>query len=401
MGVNEVPGQGASIPNTFPVTASGPAAEQLGQGLKPGAKVLAVVLGQNQSGQTLVQIARNQVAMDLPGSWAAGGRVSLLFLGAQSRPTFLYLNPAPLPPDRVALSPTAQSLVEIQQAGKGPPALGGVETTPVAARMPLPTAQLAHALEGALRGSGLFYESHLAAWAQGRMPLAILLAEPQGALSNPSSSANPSQVPAQTAEPATAPPFFQPAAAALVPTRPENQAPAGQSAGTGAPGGRTPDPAALPQAISRAAVQGTTVYSQMADLGANPVPSPAQAVHGALTNLVGQQLQALMQQQVEWNGALWPGQWAHWQVEKRKADGGHGGPMEAPQQRWVSTLTMQLPQLGEVRARIVLAGNALAVQVWGTENAALNAGRSALESALAATGLQVTQCDISPAFGHD
>lgn len=397
MGVNEVPGQSASIPNTFPVTASGPAAEQLGQGLKPGAKVLAVVLGQNQSGQTLVQIARNQVAMNLPGSWAAGDRVSLLFLGAQSRPTFLYMNPAPLPPDRVALSPTAQSLVEILQAGKGLPALGGMETTPVAARMPLPSAQLAQALEGALRGSGLFYESHLAAWAQGRMPLAVLLAEPQGALSNPRSPANPFQLPAQMAEPESAPSFFQP----MVPTHPENQAPPRQSAGTGTPAGTTPDPAALPQAISRAAVQGTTVYSQMADLGANPVPSPAQAVHGALTNLVGQQLQALMQQQVEWNGALWPGQRAHWQVEKRKADGGHGGPMEAPQQRWVSTLTMQLPRLGEVRARIVLAGNALAVQVWGTENAALDAGRSTLRSALAAAGLHVTRCDISPGFAHD
>lgn len=398
MGVNEVPGQGASIPNTSPVTASGPAAQQLGQGLKPGAKVVAVVVGQNQSGQTLVQIARNQVAMDLPGSWAAGDRVSLLFLGAQSRPTFLYLNPGPLPPDRVALSPAAQSLVEIQQAGKGPPAPGGVETTPVAARMPLPTAQFAQALEGALRGSGLFYESHLAAWAQGSMPLAILLAEPQGALSNPRSSANPPWIPAQPAEAAAPPPFSQAAAAAMVPTRPENQAPPGPSAGT--PGAVTPDPA-LSQASSRAVLQGATVYSQMAGLGANPLPSPAQAVHGALTNLVGQQLQALMQQQVEWNGALWPGQRAHWQVEKREADGGHGGPTEAPQQRWVSTLTMRLPQLGEVRARIVLAGNALAVQVWGTENAALNAGRSALESALAAAGLQVTQCDISPGFGHD
>lgn len=401
MGVNEVPGQSARTPSASPVTASGPAADQLGQGLAPGTKVLAVVLGQNQSGQTRVQIARNQVAMDLPGRWAAGDRVSLLFLGAQSRPTFLYLNPAPLPPDRVALSPTAQSLVEIRQAGKGPGAPSSAEMAPVAAQMPLPTAQLAQALEGALRGSGLFYESHLAAWAQGQMPLATLLAEPQGALSNPRTTANPAQGPAQMREPAAASPFSQPAAAAMPSTLPENQAPAGQSTGTGASTGTTtPDPA-LPQAISHTAVQGATVYSQMADLGANPVPSPAQSVHGALANLVGQQLQALMQQQVEWNGALWPGQWAHWQVEKRKAEGGQGGPTEAAQHRWVSTMTLQLPQLGEVRARLVLAGNSLAVQVWGTENATLSAGRSALESALAAAGLHVTQCEIAPGFAHD
>ncbi|MHB8247802.1 MAG: flagellar hook-length control protein FliK [Acidithiobacillus sp.] len=391
MGVNEVPGQSVRIPGTSPVTASGPPADQLGQGLAPGTKVLAVVLGQNQSGQTLVQIARNQVAMDLPGRWVAGDRVSLLFLGAQSRPTFLYLNPAPLPPDRVALSPTAQSLVEIRQAGKGPAGPDSAATAPVAARMPLPTAQLARALEGALRGSGLFYESHLAAWAQGRMPLATLLAEPQGALSNPHTTANPAQGPAQIREPA---------AAAMPSTLPENQTPAGQSTGTGASNGTTPDPV-LPQAISHAAVQGATVYSQMADLGANPVPSPAQSVHGALANLVGQQLQALMQQQVEWNGTLWPGQWAHWQVEKRKADGGQGGPTEVAQHRWVSTMTLQLPQLGEVRARFVLTGNSLAVQVWGTENATLSAGRSALESALAAAGLHVTQCEIFPGFAHD
>ena len=397
MGVNEVPGQGARIPGASPVTASGPAADQLGQALEPGAKVLAVVLGQNQSGQTLVQIGGNQVAMDLPGTWASGARISLLFLGAQSRPTFLYLNPAPLPSDRVALSPTAQSLVEIRQTGK-PAAPDSAATAPVAVRMPLPTAQLAQALEGALRSSGLFYESHLAAWAEGRMPLATLLAEPQGALSNPRATVIPA--PAQIPEPVAAPLFVQPTAAAMPSTLPENQAPAGQSTGTGASTGTTPDPA-LPQAISHAAIQGATIYSRMADLGANPVPSPAQSVHGALANLVGQQLQALMQQQVEWNGALWPGQWAHWQVEKRRADGGQGSPIEVAQHRWVSTMTLQLPQLGEVRARLVLAGNSLAVQVWGTENATLSAGRSSLESALAAAGLHVTQCEIAPGFAHD
>ncbi|MHB1706471.1 MAG: flagellar hook-length control protein FliK [Acidithiobacillus sp.] len=357
-----------------------------------------MVLGQNQSGQTLVQIAGNQVAMDLPGNWAPGARISLLFLGTQSRPTFLYLNPAPLPSDHVALSPTAQSLVEIRQTGKGPAGPDSTATAPVAARMPLPTAQLARALEGALRSSGLFYESHLAAWAEGRIPLATLLAEPQGALSNPRATANPA--PAQIPEPAAAALFPQPTAAAMPSTLPENQMPAGQSTGTGAPTGTTPDPA-VSQAISHAAIQGATVYSQMADLGANPVPSPAQSVHGALVNLVGQQLQALMQQQVEWNGTLWPGQWAHWQVEKGKADGGQGGPTEVAQHRWVSTMTLQLPQLGEVRARLVLTGNSLAVQVWGTENATLSAGRSALESALAAAGLHVTRCEVSPGFAHD
>ncbi len=58
--------------------------------------------------------------------------------------------------------------------------LAGPATTTVLLTDPLaPAKELAASLAGAVRHSGLFYESHLRAWAEGRMPLDSLNREPQ------------------------------------------------------------------------------------------------------------------------------------------------------------------------------------------------------------------------------
>lgn len=81
------------------------------------------------------------------------------------------------------LSPTGRLLSALLastgQASES--ARASAEATPVALNAsPLDTAQLAERIEQSLRQSGMFYESHLAAWVQGRTALADLRREPQG-----------------------------------------------------------------------------------------------------------------------------------------------------------------------------------------------------------------------------
>lgn len=79
------------------------------------------------------------------------------------------------------LSTTARAissvLVQAESAPGAPLSLVG--KTPLMATPGADPAQVAHKLRDAVGSSGLFYESHVAEWAEGKRPLASLLLEPQ------------------------------------------------------------------------------------------------------------------------------------------------------------------------------------------------------------------------------
>ncbi|APA67258.1 flagellar hook-length control protein FliK [Janthinobacterium sp. 1_2014MBL_MicDiv] len=79
------------------------------------------------------------------------------------------------------LSTTARAissvLVQAESAPGAPLSLVG--KTPLMAAPGTDPAQVAHKLRDAVGSSGLFYESHVAEWAEGKRPLASLLLEPQ------------------------------------------------------------------------------------------------------------------------------------------------------------------------------------------------------------------------------
>ncbi|MBQ5946365.1 flagellar hook-length control protein FliK [Massilia sp. ST3] len=79
------------------------------------------------------------------------------------------------------LSPTGQAIANVlAAAGKADtPMAGLVGRAPVVAGPSLDSGAIAQGLQQAVGKSGLFYESHVAEWAQGARPLAELAGEPQ------------------------------------------------------------------------------------------------------------------------------------------------------------------------------------------------------------------------------
>jgi len=110
---------------------------------------------------------------------------------------------------RARLSPTGELLRQVltQPAPERLPlsanAARSAPLLPAAPQSGAEVRQLATALQGSLQRSGLFYESHLAQWAQGRYPLEALRAEPQNVLM---AAGQPPGVNPESAPQAAAPP---------------------------------------------------------------------------------------------------------------------------------------------------------------------------------------------------
>ena len=369
--------------------------------LPPGTRVLAEVVQARADGQVLLRLGQALLAATLPGQHAVGQQLPLVVLsepGAQ--PLLLLAPPNSLASEQTQLSATAQLLGRLQQLA--PQGVAAQRTEPVWAQPgPMNAAQLADALAQSLKSSGLFYESHLAAWAQGQLPLPALLAEPQGQLS-------PLLAHLPTAQASTAPPAAMSAAAAAAP-QVQAQA-ARQAAAPSAPG--APDQAptqafgALPSAVQTAAGDpGSTLRAQQAlqayaGLQAQSAPMPVGITElpAQLQGLVQQQLATLAQGSVLWAGQIWPGQDLHWRIEPDDArSSGEPGPASA--RGWTTVLKLDLPQLGQLVATLHLgADQHLRVKLQhGAQAASILQGRHGeFSRSLQDAGLQLDALALQP-----
>ena len=325
-------------------------ATQLGQSMQ------AEVLARLSDGSAVVRVADMAARMPLPQNLQAGAQVPLTLVSLHPRPTFqiatsqggqAFAEAGPAPEgaatqasplawiegkEAAALSRAAALLAKTQalptsagtagEAGaslsKTGKALGDViaaaqkadtQATAALGRTPLLGApgadavQIAAALRQGMEKSGLFYESHLAEWAQGARTQAELAAEPQAR-------------------------------------------------------------------------------------GMAPPTDPATA------QLINLQLNAHEQARVAWQGQLWPGRELRWEIERdapqQDPDGGedHAG--------WSSSLTLRFGRLGEVAAKVVLAGDQLHIRLDAPESARalLEAGSGRLADALAAAGMPLNTLAI-------
>ncbi len=174
-----------------------------------GSQVPVAVLARLGDGSFLVRVADTPVRMMLPPGTQPGAQLSMTVLAASPQPTFgmgeatlqgtpvpLSANAAslaasvaaattPLPqaggqPQGAELSPAARLLGQVLQSAAGAAPLASLNpTAPLLQEGAPDPAQLAHQLQQAVAKSGLFYESHLAQWAEGKRPLAELMSEPQ------------------------------------------------------------------------------------------------------------------------------------------------------------------------------------------------------------------------------
>ena len=341
-----------------------------------GQSMQAEVLSKLPDGSFVVRVNDTAARMPLPGNAQVGSQVALTLVAVTPRPTFqvgsgapAFAEAGPAPEDgktagaplawlqgkdAAALVRTSTLLAQtrtmaglgagaasdantsISSAGKtlgdiiaaaqnaGTPATAALGRTPLLGAASLDAGSIAGALQEGMGKSGLFYESHVAEWAQGARSMTDLAQEPQAQ-------------------------------------------------------GRMPSPS-----------------------------DPATA------QFINMQLTAHEQARVAWQGQLWPGQEMRWEVERDAAEGGaaEGGAAGGDEEggTWQSRLTLRFGALGEVAARVVLAGDQLHIRLDAASADAgqrMEAQRARLEQALDAAGLPLSTLAIhaapapAPAPGTD
>lgn len=150
-----------------------------------GQRMQAEVLSRLDDGSFLVKIAGSAVQMSLPQGTRAGEMLQMTLVSLAPKATFLL----DMGGDNVetTLSPAAKIIANLLQLAQKP----GAETTaassilnksPIMQNPAAGVQQIATALRETLRDSGIFYESHIAAWADGERSLTQLKQEPQARL---------------------------------------------------------------------------------------------------------------------------------------------------------------------------------------------------------------------------
>ncbi|MED5616850.1 flagellar hook-length control protein FliK [Janthinobacterium sp. P210005] len=189
---------------SFLVRVAGtPARMQLPAGAQPGTEIPLTLIGINPRPSFQIGNNRDQPASALltyadaeaepdaaetrgpqPGAAQAGTRASSTAATLLSRAPLTPANLLPaLAGDTPApeLSTTARAISTVLSQAESVPGapLSLVGKTPLMTTPGAAPAQVAQKLQEAVGSSGLFYESHVAEWAEGKRPLASLLLEPQ------------------------------------------------------------------------------------------------------------------------------------------------------------------------------------------------------------------------------
>ncbi len=317
-----------------------------------GQQLVAQVQNQLSDGSFLVRVADTVTQMQLPANVQTGENISITLIEKSPRPTFLFNGETPAASTGssvMSLSNTGR-LISSLMAGTPENSPPLTTTAPVSDQPPVNPAHFAQALQQVISQSGLFYEAHLQEWAQGRLPLASLRQEPQAQLDQ--------QLPV--------PPSPVPVAA------------------TGASVQETTSPAQI-----SAPLLTVVTSNQTAAIHSNPAGQPESVAATALQNLVQTQLQTLEQNRFVWQGNLWPGQTAEWEVAQ---DQHQDAASAIPQQAWTSQLRLTLPTLGELTAELRLQNGHLQVRLQSPLPATvgrLQNEQSGLVQGLEAAGLRL------------
>jgi len=170
----------APVAAALPIAALGePGQESLRRlaALETGKAFEAQVLSRLGNGEFVVGIADTAARMALPEGTRVGEQLSMTLVAREPRPLFVLERPAAQ--DAAVFSSAARLIAGLlQNSPAAQPPLPG--TAPLASSAEaLQPAPLASALKDSLAFSGLFYESHVAEWANGARPMAQLLREPQ------------------------------------------------------------------------------------------------------------------------------------------------------------------------------------------------------------------------------
>jgi len=327
--------------------------EALGQqamptGFAPGQQLKGEVLAALGGGRFMVQVAGRSMEFILPKGIARGDMINLFFITDEPCQTFLMARFGR--PGDSKVSDTGRWLSGFlgEAAGQLPAqaTLGILRTLLAEPTTDAPL--LGRVLQQGLRESGLFYESHLARWFGGDFPLEDILREPQGRLSP-----------------------------RLSHTGEEAGMPADELVRASIRTGSTE----VMEALLKKA--GATAHEGIADQRMLP--------------MVSDQLSTLQSGQLVFRGDLVPGQRLEWMVAERDAGRNQAGERE---RSWETSVTISLPHLGPVTARLSLDGTCVTVKVSAENSEAvpvLQAGRARLAEQLEGAGLTPSEMSIGHA----
>ncbi|MDQ9170813.1 flagellar hook-length control protein FliK [Oxalobacteraceae bacterium R-40] len=277
----------------------------------------AEVLSRFDDGTHLVRIDNAALKAALPGNPQVGDFLSLKFVAAQPRPTFLLLPRSGT--DTASLSSAARLIGNILDA-----TAQDAEALALTAKAPILTAgsadapAIAFALKHTLAMSGLFYESHLHQWAAGTRSLADLQQEPQAKAALPN--------------------ILHPA-----------------------PTARTD--AGLAAQLINIVSDWDGAMATSEHPGSSAPSSALERLNSDSMHLINLQLQAIEHNKILWHGELWPGQAFEWEVSEDKphAQGEEDGSGESSS--WTSVVRFSLPTLGVVCASICLSKGRVQMQL--------------------------------------
>ncbi len=250
-------------------------------------------------------------------------------------------------------------------SGSNTPTASAASTAGPAIPTPGLAGQLSQILPQILQTSGMFYESHLGGLMAGKLTLEQLQQEPQAQAGRTASSAG-----NQTTAPGTP-------GSSVLGSSAESTAPSASARGEATSSANNP------------AASGTS----------NQAPVPG--VDPQTQQLVRQQLDMLANQTFAWRGEAWPDAPMEWEVSR------HEAPPEEQKDgstapHWATKITIRLPQLGDVQARLTLSGQQLVMHVVAPDSAELLSHHTEdLRSRCLGQGLQLSQLSVAKEVSHD
>ena len=133
--------------------------------------------------------------------------------------------------------------------------------------------------------------------------------------------------------------------------------------------------------------------------GADPAPRIAGIPQEAALT-VRQQLETLALHTLQWRGEVWPQATMEWRIARdgRQED----GTFDEQSHHWSSTLTLRLPKLGEIHARLLVVDGMLNIHLAAPQaQEQLRAHADTLRQQMHACGLHLNQLDIHAEFDDE
>ena len=155
----------------------------------------------------------------------------------------------------------------------------------------------------------------------------------------------------------------------------------------------------FPQETTRN-VQTTEITSAQPQDQRHSSSTVAEVIHPAAMELVRQQLELLSVPVFRWCGQAWPGTPLEWDVQKEQPEDAKASEGQASLPAWTTNLTLSMPILKSVQARLTLVGNILQVRLVCDEDATLavlDESRNTLAQRFAPLGLQLATLHIGMA----